>query len=103
MMRINKKIANLTSSNVLNDGKDQKIASLTSRNVLNVEKNQNFCEQCSRFLGMREGRWRKGVRLQLYIFYILVFHATLPCTSHRELNDISGSLTVSSSLGHRLV
>ena len=93
----------LSSNNVLNVEKDRKVANMTSSNVLNVEKKPKYCERCSRFVGMREERWPKGVRLHLYIFYILLFHATLLCTSHRELKDIYGSQIVSFSLGHRLV
>ena len=93
----------LSSSNVLNVEKDRQIAIQTSSKMLNVEKKSKCCERCSRFVGMREERWPKGVRLHLYIFHILLFHATLPCMFHRELEDIFGSLTVSSSLGHRLL
>ncbi len=68
-----------------------------------TEKNQKIANSAQDWWkrGGKDGG--RGLRLQLHVFRILVFHATLLSTSHRELKDIFGSFIDSSYLGHRLV
>lgn len=62
-----------------------------------TEKNQKIANNAQDWWerGGKDGG--RGLRLQLHVFCILVFHATLFCTSHRELKHVFGTLIDSSS------